>query len=610
MFGKKLYIIVFVLLCQFVSAQHDSIRKLAELIITDSQLKNNSHTQTVLKLNDSVIRKNQTSLTTLLNYNSVVYFKENGLGMVSSPSFRGTTAQQTAVIWNGININSQLNGQTDFNTLSSFDYNSVAIRAGGGSSIYGSGAVGGSIHLNNGISFEKGFSNRLRLQYGSYETINTHYGLGFSNEKWSVNAGFSYNKSDNDYKYPGTQRKNENGQFYNSSFNTQLGYRINIKNTLRFYSQLYDGERHFSGTTAALSKGNYQNTDARNLAEWEGHFGKLISKTKLAFVSEQFKYFEDKDSEIFSYGKVESMIAKYDATYPILNGMNLNLILDFTQNKGVGSSFSNHKRSIGGGSLLVSHAVTDRLYYEASVRKETTDTYQSPVLFSAGSKYRLAKFYTLNVNVSKNFRIPTFNDLYWEGSGNPNLKPEHTLQYELGNTFHLGGFSLKLNAYQIQLKDMLRWLPQANGLWQPVNTDAVTIYGGESLLEWKFKCWNHHHFTLNGTYAYTISENDKTQKQLIYVPYHKATAAVAYSYKRFSLDIQLLYNGEVFTSSDNAYVLDDYAVSNIGVNYDFGKNNAFQLGARVLNVWNEEYENVAVRPMPGRNFTTYLTLNF
>ncbi len=155
---------------------------------------------------------------------------------------------------------------------------------------------------------------------------------------------------------------------------------------------------------------------------------------------------------------------------------------------------------------------------------------------------------------------------------------------------------------------MLRWLPQANGLWQPVNTDAVTIYGGESLLEWKFKCRNHHQFTVNGTYAYTISENDKTQKQLIYVPYHKATAAVAYSYKRFSLDIQLLYNGEVFTSSDNAYVLDDYAVSNIGVNYDFGKNNAFQLGARMLNAWNEEYENVAVRPIARKKF--YNVSNF
>lgn len=609
MFGKKLHIIVIVLLCQFVSAQQDSIRKLEELIITDSQLKNNSHTQTVQKLNDSLIRKNQPSLTTLLNYNSVIYFKENGLGMVSSPSFRGTTAQQTAVIWNGININSQLNGQTDFNTISSFDYNSVAIRAGGGSSIYGSGAVGGSIHLNNGIRFEKGFSNKLRLQYGSFETFNTNYGLGYSNEKWSVNAGISYNKSDNDYNYLGTKLKNENGQFYNLSFNTQLGYRINAKNTLRFYSQFYDGERHFSGTTAALSKSKYQNADSRNLMEWEGRFGKLLSKTKLAFLSEEFKYFENKDSDIFSYGKVESLIAKYDLTYTILFGMNVNLILDFAQNKGVCSSFSNHERSIGGGSLLVSHAVTDRLYYEASVRKETTDNYQSPVLFSAGSKYRFAKFYTLNVNVSKNFRIPTFNDLYWEGSGNPNLKPEHSLQYELGNTFQIGSFSLKLNAYQIQLNDMLRWLPQSNGLWQPINTDAVNIYGGESLLEWKLKL-NNHHFVLNGTYAYTISENDKTKMQLIYVPYHKGTTAVAYAYKRFSTDVQVLYNGEVFTSSDNAYVLNDYAVCNIGVNYDLGKKNTFQLGARVLNIWNEEYENVAVRPMPGRNFTTYLTLNF
>lgn len=609
MFGKKLHIIVIAFLCQFVSAQQDSIHKLEELIIADSQLKSNSHTQAVQKLNDSLIRKNQPSLTTLLNYNSVIYFKENGLGMISSPSFRGTTAQQTAVIWNGININSQLNGQTDFNTISAFDYTSVAIRAGGGSSIYGSGAVGGSIHLNNGIRFQKGFSNRLRLQYGSFETLNTHYGLGYSNEKWSVNAGISHNKSDNDYDYLGTTLKNENGQFYNSSINAQLGYHINAKNTLRFYSQFYEGERNFSGTTAALSKSKYQNADSRNLMEWEVRFGKLISKTKLAFLSEEFKYFENKDSDIFSYGKVESLIAKYDLTYTILSGMNVNLILDFAQNKGVGSSFSNHERSIGGGSLLVSHAVTSRLYYEASVRKEATNNYQSPVLFAAGSKYRFAKFYTLNISVSKNFRVPTFNDLYWEGSGNPNLKPEHSMQYEMGNTFQIGGFTLKLNAYQIQLKDMLRWLPQSNGLWQPVNTDAVTIYGGESLLEWKFNL-NNHHFVLNGTYAYTISENDETKKQLIYVPYHKGTAAVAYTYKRFATDVQLLYNGEVFTSSDNAYVLNDYAVCNIGLNYDLGKKNTVQLGARVLNVWNEEYENVAVRPMPGRNFTTYLTLNF
>jgi iron complex outermembrane receptor protein len=106
-----------------------------------------------------------------------VYFKENGNGMVSSPSFRGTTAQQTAVIWNGININSQLNGQTDFNTLTSRDFNSIVVRSGGGSVIYGSGAIGGTIHLNNEFSFKDKFENQLRLDFGSFSTYSANYTL-------------------------------------------------------------------------------------------------------------------------------------------------------------------------------------------------------------------------------------------------------------------------------------------------------------------------------------------------------------------------------------------------------------------------------------------------
>src|SRR5690606_6026580 len=96
------------------------------LIIADTPLTNFSETQSVIHLSDSVLRKNQASLTSLLNYNSVIYFKENGLGMVSSPSFRGTTASQTAVVWNGININSLSNGQTDFNTINIRGFDHIA----------------------------------------------------------------------------------------------------------------------------------------------------------------------------------------------------------------------------------------------------------------------------------------------------------------------------------------------------------------------------------------------------------------------------------------------------------------------------------------------------
>ena len=103
---KKRFAFCFLLLCQFISAQNDSITKLKEVIVSDVNLKKYSSSQSVQVLNDSVINKNQPSLTSLLNYNTVIYFKENGLGMTSAPSFRGTTGAQTAVIWNGININS------------------------------------------------------------------------------------------------------------------------------------------------------------------------------------------------------------------------------------------------------------------------------------------------------------------------------------------------------------------------------------------------------------------------------------------------------------------------------------------------------------------------
>src|SRR5690554_3664885 len=151
---RGLHILSIVFLCQAAAfAQLDSIQKLPEVILSDTKLIHFSKGFKLEKLADSVAKRNPSSLTDVLRYNSAVYFKENGNGMVSSPSFRGTNAAQTAVIWNGININSIFTGQTDFNTISPLSYDEITIRSGGGGVQYGSGAVGGSIHLNNDFSF-------------------------------------------------------------------------------------------------------------------------------------------------------------------------------------------------------------------------------------------------------------------------------------------------------------------------------------------------------------------------------------------------------------------------------------------------------------------------
>ena len=605
---KNCFVFCIFFLCQCICAQNKTIA-LEEVLVSDRQLHQFSNTQSVIKLKDSVIANNRTSLTTLLNYNSVIYFKENGLGMVSSPSFRGTTASQTAVIWNGININSQLNGQTDFNTISTKDFNSVAIRSGGGGAVYGSNAIGGSIHLNSDLIFEDKTNSNLQIDYGSFNTVGINFKSEIASENFRTKVSISRNSSDNDFRYLGTNLRNQNGQFYNNSINANLGYKIDSKNTIKLYSYLFEGERHFSGTLAALSKNKYKDLNIRNLVEWVIVHNQFTSKLKQAFLSEKYQYFENAATSIFSFGEAKTAITKYDLWYKMNSKIELNSTLDYTNNIASGSNINNEKRQIASGNLLLKHQVFSSFLYEIAIRKEITNNYKSPFLYSVGINFKPISFYTLKLNGSKNFRIPTFNDLYWQGSGNPNLKPESSVQAEMSHHFKFKNTHFSITNYYINIKDLIQWSPGAGGNWRPNNVGLVSTYGLEFLFDTTKKIGSNK-FDLTSTYAYTISNDDTKNKQLIYVPYHKFTSSLAYSFQHFSVYSQFLYTGEVFTSSDNFYSLDDYIVSNVGVDYYFGKNKFVSIGFDVLNVFNEIYQNVEVRPMPGRNYTLNLTFNF
>jgi len=605
------------LLCQITLAQSDSITSLKEVFVSDKNLKKYSASQSVLKLNDSIINKNEALLTDLLNFNSTLYFKEYGRGMLSTVSFRGTTSSQTAVIWNGININSQMNGSTDFNTISSSDYNSVSVKAGGGSVIYGSGAIGGTVHLNNDLSFLNRFENNLRLDYGSFNTIGINYKTSISNKKWSTQIGFSKNSSTNDYKYlnrytwRGEQRWNQNGQYDIITLNANVGYKINENHILRLYSQTSNTDRNTSLIVETETKSKYVNGFNRNLIEYDGNFGKLKTNFKTAYIFENYQYFADNSANNFTYGKTENLITKLDLDYTLFKSTQVNGIIDYSRTNGYGTSFGSHVREISSASLLLRQDIGDNWKNEIGVRKEFTNNYKSPLLFNLGSSYKFNDWYNLKLNISRNFRIPTYNDLYWETGGNPNLKPENSYQGEIGNVFTFKNFTWTQNFYYIKIKDMLQWVPGTGGIWTPQNQDKVNSYGTETLLSWR-KNYGKNNFAVNATYAYTISQDEKTKNQIFFVPFNKATGAVSYSRNKVSAYYQILYNGFVYTTADNSKdeIINDYLISNIGIDYDLKFLDSFKIGFQVLNLLNKDYESLENRPMPGRNFNVYLTLKF
>ena len=609
----KFFVSVFLIFFVSVANAQEPSIALDEVIISDTHLRDFTETQTVLHLSDTVIRRNGHLLTSLLEFNSGIYMKEHGIGGVSSPSFRGTSSQQTAVVWNGININSQLLGQTDFNTVSTRSFESIEIKAGGGGVLYGSGAIGGTVHLNNTLQFGESFNNDLQVYYGADNTLSTAYSFKAASAKWSASAGFSRNSSDNDYKFVGKEQRNTNGQYFNTSFDAAVAYKFSRSHQVEFFSQMSDGERNFAVTSPNAIRTKYQDFNTRNLLNWTFKPStKVISKLKLAYITEEYHYFDDiRKDEFASSGDVKSVIAKYDFSIQLLAKAKLNAIIDYSHNSGTGSGIIQNTRESIGASVLWKHDLSEKLGYEIGLRKESASDFESPLLFSAGTYYDLFSFYRIKINASKNYRIPTFNDLYWQQGGNPNLKAENALQAELINVLSAGPITFTATGYITKVKDMIRWLPTNESFWSPFNTDRVNIIGAEAAVDYS-KNFGNHSFNFRGGYSYTESKDVKTNRQLFYVPYHKLTGGADYGYKKFSAYYQFMFTGMVFTTSDEnpQNAISDYNLSNIGIDYNFSQKNTFKIGLKLNNAWNEKYNSLDQRPMPGRNLTFYLNLNY
>lgn len=578
--------------------------------IFDNQLKNSKKFHKIETLNEEDLLKNTTNLSEVLRFQSLVYIKENGRGMVSSPSFRGTTAQQTAFVWNGININSIFLGQGDVNNLNLLGYDQLEVKSGGGSVIYGSGAIGGTIHLNNDLSFNKGFRSTLFLEGGSYNTFNSFLKTSYSDDKLSVKVSGNFVKSDNNYEVSEKNYVNLNGEYNNRTFNLGAAYKIDSQNRLSWQTQIYDGEQHYP-TSEFGTKTKYLSNTFRSLLAWDFNSTKINNSFKVAFLQDDFQYFDNIDQPKSSGGSGETYLAKNDLTYLFNNRWAFNLISEYHFDKGKGyqSGITDVSRNAGSVAGLLRWNPTQKFNFEAGLKKDFVEEIATPILYSFSGKMNINSCYSFALNVSKNFRYPSFNDLYWQPGGNLDLKPEVSHQAELGNNFKYGSFKLNLTPYYIKIKNMIRWLPTSSGYWSPVNTNSVESYGLESQLDFE-KEFGNHQTKLSLGYVYTHSKDTDTDRFLMYVPQHKIFGNATYKYRFAEIFVQGMYNGLTYTTSDETLrdAINPYFVMNAGLNLTFFKN--YQIGFKVNNIFGEIYETTAYFPLPKRNYSANLLINF
>ena len=607
---KGLYLFIASIICSAsLCAQLDSIQHLNEVVLVDSKLEEFSEGYTLTKISDTLISRNPVSLSDLLNFNSNIYIKENGYGMVASPSFRGTNASQTAVIWNGIPINSNLTGQTDFNTIATTSLTNVMIRSGGGSSQYGSGAVGGSIHLNNTIEFTENSSNELTIYYGSYASVGAIFKRKIATEKKYLDMAFDFISSDNDYEYVGLNRKNNNGEFNKLNISMNGGLRLN-NSSLIWNSNYFSGVRNLSSTITTFNKDSYKDETFRNLLTWNSTSKKWNNIIKGAHVFERYQYYPNRENVLYFEGKSNTIIGDYQLEFNINEKITVSSILNLTHIKVEGANIGDESRNTLSAIFIWKQLVSDQLSYNINIRQEFLNDFENPLIVSIDTKYRINQWYSLKANASKNYRVPTFNDLYWNNGGNVDLKPEISYQGAISNEFYFKYFLFNMNLFYINSKDLISWQPDMNGMFSPINISETENIGFEMAAKFS-KSIQTNMFNLGINYAYTSAKNIETGKQLMYVPFHKVTGTIDYIIQRFNAYYQQLFNGKVFTTTDNSTDLDSYLVANIGLDYFFSyKTMPIKIGFKINNIFNTYYENVAYRPMPNRNIQTTITFKF
>ena len=142
-----------------------------------------------------------TDLSELIAEYSPVFIKSYGRGSTAIASFRGTAASHTQVLWNGMNLNSPMRGLADLSMLPVFFTDEVFLLHGGSSVTKGSGALGGSIHLENIPEWSSDFAIETRIETGSFHTRKSFFQLQFGGKLLHISTRVFYDTSENDFLF-------------------------------------------------------------------------------------------------------------------------------------------------------------------------------------------------------------------------------------------------------------------------------------------------------------------------------------------------------------------------------------------------------------------------
>lgn len=532
---------------------------------------------------EEIERAGQSTFLELLQTQPGVEITSNGgAGKTSGIFLRGTNSSHVLVLIDGLRVDSATAGTTALENLPLAQIERIEILRGPASTLYGQDAIGGVIQI-----FTKKSSGTPRVTasigYGTYDTRTADAGLSGSinDTSFSIHASSYYTRGFSAYKTRDADLKDNDG-YRNLAFSGALSHRITEGHDVGFQFLSSEGSTRFDNRFnifspdpafsdhADLSQLSYAITSNNQInARWS-------SKLRLGESVDEVVNFS-------AYGR--DLYRTKQRQYSWQNDLDLpagilTLLYERLEQR-VKSTTDYDDDTRNNDAYVISYLLNHGPHsIQASYRSDHNSQFGNNDTGGVGYGYSFSPNWRATASYGTAFKAPSFNDLYFPGFSNPDLKPEKSRNFETSLRYEDVNTSASATLYENRIKDLIALdfvnYPYVFNL-NEARIQGLTLAGSHTRGDWQ----------LRGNIDIQSPRDRETGNLLVRRANRHASASISRSWAGWRLGAETIASSKRYSDAANTVSLDGYAILNLTADYNINKE--WKLQARVNNVFDKDY---------------------
>ncbi len=425
---------------------------------------------------DEIEQAGTATLAELLQRKAQVEIRTTGgAGQPAGVFMRGASSQHTLVLVDGLRLGSATAGSPAFENIPLDIIERIEIAKGPLSGLYGSDAIGGVIQI-----FTRQF-DRPRLQagigFGTDSAFAVNAGFTAIENKTAVtlNAGYRQvrTRSATNADAPSFIYNPDRDPYKNANVSVNLSHTLWQGETISLNAWQSKGTAHFDGGPDDDSR-NRQTLSGVGVSSVNQIMNNWISRLNIGQTTDDIRI----TSAFPGTFKTEQNQAVWVNEFKMPRGTSTAGAEYREEKVAATTEYDKKKRKTGAFflSYLERFGQANEQQIDFSLRRDEETQFGRRNTGSVAYGVQLIPALLVYARAGRAFRAPSFNDLYFPGFSNPNLKPERSEQAEVGARWSSAAIRGSLVRFDNRIEDLIA--PDFIS-FTPVNIRNARIKGWE-----------------------------------------------------------------------------------------------------------------------------------